>query len=191
MRKKKQKNKVIKKFKGSNKLIVVGSGHYEDYKIIINTINHSNYKWIIAPHENDEKEMKYIKNKITKKSIKWSNLKDVENIDVLIIDKIGLLKHLYFYADIVYIGGGFTKGIHNSLEAAVFGKPLIFGPKYSEFQEAEYFVKHKIAFPINTENAFKSALKSNINISDLQKKTLKFFNQNKGNLQKIIDQVFD
>lgn len=185
-----QKYDIIKKFKGNQKLIVVGSSHYDDYKIILNTINQSNYKWIIVPHENTKNEIDYLKNKIKKKYNLWSKIENIENKDVLIIDKIGLLKYLYFYADIVYIGGGFNKGIHNSLEAAVFNKPLIFGPKYDNFIEAESFIKHKIAFAINNKYEFEEILEKSLDLNDIKNKTQDFFKKNTVNIKKIIDQVF-
>ena len=185
-----QQYDIITKFKGTQKLIVVGSSHYEDYKIILNTINQSDYKWIIVPHENKKKEIDYLKNKIKKKYNLWSKIESIEKKDVLIVDKIGLLKHLYFYADLVYIGGGFTKGIHNSLEAAIFNKPLIFGPKYNNFQEAEYFIKHKIAFTVNNKKEFEEILEKSLDLNYIKNKTQDFFKKNTVNIKIIIDQVF-
>ena len=188
--KKIRKYDLIKKFKNKKKLIVVGSSHYEDYKIILQEMNSSNYKWIVVPHENNLKEINYIKSKIKTNYVVWSKLEDIENKDILIVDKIGLLKDLYFYADIVYIGGGFSNGIHNSLEAAVFNKPLIFGPKYSEFPEANYFIKNKIAFKINNSNELKVVLNLSIDENELKKKINVFFKKNKVDLLKIIEKVY-
>jgi 3-deoxy-D-manno-octulosonic-acid transferase len=75
---------------------------------------------------------------------------------VLIIDSIGILAQLYKYCDIAYIGGGFGSGIHNILEAAVFGKPVIFGPKYQKFQEAKDLIQLEGAFSIKEEKEFKN-----------------------------------
>jgi len=188
--KKNRKYDFIKKFKNNKKLIIVGSSHYEDYKIILNEINRNNHKWIIVPHENKLNEINYIKSKIKTKCKTWSRLKNIENADVLIIDEIGLLKELYFYADIVYIGGGFTKEIHNSLEAAVFNKPLIFGPKYDNFQEADYFIKHKIAFAINNKDDFEEILEKSLDLNYIKNETQVFFKKNTVNIKKIIDHIF-
>ena len=188
--KKNRKYDFIKKFKNNKKLIIVGSSHYEDYKIILNEINRNNHKWIIVPHENKLNEINYIKSKIKTKCETWSKLKNIENTDVLIIDEIGLLKELYFYADIVYIGGGFTKEIHNSLEAAVFNKPLIFGPKYDNFQEADYFIKHKIAFAINNKDDFEEILEKSLDLNYIKNVTQVFFKKNTVNIKKIIDHIF-
>ena len=99
------------------------------------------------PHEINKNEINsFQKNQMS--IALWSSKELIESSKILIIDRIGILQDLYYYADIVYIGGGFSKGIHNCLEAAIFGKPLIFGPKYKSFPEANYFVKNDIAFPI-------------------------------------------
>jgi 3-deoxy-D-manno-octulosonic-acid transferase len=75
---------------------------------------------------------------------------------VLIIDNIGMLSSLYHYATICYIGGGFGKGIHNTLEAAVYGKPVLFGPQYQKFEEAKALIQHCGAFAVKDTSSLQS-----------------------------------
>ena len=187
--KNKKKISLINKFKKTNKLILVGSSHKEDYEIISKSINKLNYKWIIVPHEINKNEINSLQKKIKGSIALWSSKELIESSDVLIIDRVGLLQDLYYYADIVYIGGGFSKGIHNCLEAAIYGKPLIFGPKYKSFNEANYFVKNDIAFPIKDFKEFEKKINQTYNTSYINKATKAFFKKNKVDLSKIIERV--
>ena len=89
------------------------------------------------------------------KALPYSAANDVENAadyEIMIIDNVGMLSRLYYYATITYIGGGFNKsGIHNTLEAAVWGKPVLFGPNYQKFKEANELMKENGGFSINTK----------------------------------------
>ncbi len=108
----------------------------------------------------------------------------------MIIDKIGILKYIYKYANIVYVGGGFSKGIHNCLEPAIFGKPILFGPKHKNFPEVKYFLKEKIAFCIKNKKEFKSLIANKkFNYEDLEIKTKLFFKTHKGATNKIINEL--
>ena len=117
------------------------------------------------------------------------------NKQVLIVDTIGILSSIYKYADIAYIGGGFGVGIHNTLEAAIFGTPIIFGPNYLKFHEATSMVSLGIAFPVADYELFETTLSDLLD--DTQKRNLisnkctTFTKQNIGATQKIIDQVFN
>jgi 3-deoxy-D-manno-octulosonic-acid transferase len=83
-----------------------------------------------------------------------SSENDIGNAEILIVDTIGLLTKIYSYADIAYVGGAFTKGLHNTLEPAVFGVPVIIGPDFSGFKEAEELVALKGIFPITNKADF-------------------------------------
>jgi 3-deoxy-D-manno-octulosonic-acid transferase len=129
----------IEKFKGNSLLIVAGSTWKSDEELLISFINQSSgIKYIIAPHEVSVANVTRIKQSITKPVIEYSKvqLHEIDGFDVIIIDSIGLLSSLYRYGDIAYIGGGFGVGIHNILEAATFGLPVIFGPNFKKFKEA-------------------------------------------------------
>jgi 3-deoxy-D-manno-octulosonic-acid transferase len=126
------------------KTIVAGSTWEQDHKIIGSVLGHCDQldqcNWIIVPHHVDAASIKACRSHFTNAIClsDWlSQSNSMEKPMVLIVDQIGLLSQLYQYADIAYIGGGFTKdGIHNVLEAAVYGKPVIWGPNDTKYQEA-------------------------------------------------------
>ncbi len=131
---------LIEKFCGSSKVIVAGSTWENDEEELIHYVRlHPEIKFIIAPHEVDKENLEDVKKEFTD-AIFYSSLKDDvinESAHVLIIDNVGMLSRLYRYADITYVGGGFGgDGVHNVLEAAVYGKPVLFGPVYEKFAEA-------------------------------------------------------
>jgi 3-deoxy-D-manno-octulosonic-acid transferase len=108
----------------------------------INT-NTLNVKFIIAPHNIKGDQIEQLKNIITKKTVLFSEKqgKNLPDFDVFIIDTIGILTKIYSYADIAFVGGGFGKtGVHNLLEPATFGVPIVIGPNYSNFAEATALV---------------------------------------------------
>ena len=127
------------------KVFVAGSSWLPDEDIFIPFFNeHRNWKLIIAPHVIGEEHLKQIESKLAgRKVARYSSLEDPENpeipdnLEVLIIDCFGLLSSIYHYADVTYVGGGFGVGIHNTLEAAVWDVPVIFGPNNERFQEAQ------------------------------------------------------
>lgn len=140
----------IDKFKNNNLTVVVGSSWPKDEMLLVNYINSSNnVKFIIAPHNINKDQIADLKNQISKKTILFSsinfNVLDASKLaehDVLIIDTIGILTKIYSCADIAYVGGGFgNPGVHNILEPATFGVPIIIGPNYSHFAEATALVK--------------------------------------------------
>lgn len=150
----------IEKFKGDSKLIVVGSSWPEDEIILTDYINHklpSDWKVIFAPHNIDEKQIQQLISKLKKKTARYTrmNENELENAEVLIVDTVGMLTKIYAYADISYVGGGFTKtGVHNTLEPAVFGVPLIFGPNYKHYFEAKDLVYSGAAMAYSDKNDF-------------------------------------
>ena len=139
---------VLLNFVKNSKVIIAGSTWEEDEEELVHYANtNKQIKFIIAPHEIDEERIADLK-KLFKNSILFSQLTDTYvNEQVVIIDNVGMLASLYRLADVAYIGGGFNdSGIHNILEAAVFGKPLIFGPVYDKFFEATQLVEAGGAF---------------------------------------------
>lgn len=146
----------IKKFCGDFPIIVAGSTWQEDEEELDHFANtHPKIKFIIAPHEIDAPHLLEVK-KLFVHSVLYSEFIAKENeglsANVLIIDNIGMLSRLYKYATITYVGGGFgDDGVHNVIEAAVYGKPVIFGPVYEKFVEAVDLVDCGGAFSI--ENA--------------------------------------
>ena len=134
----------IKKFKGDEKIFLAGSSWRPDEVIIANYINvyPGKMKWIFAPHEIDIANIERLEKLFTIKTVRYSDLvENSEDSRVLIIDNIGMLSSVYRYAFIAAVGGGFGKGIHNILEAASWGIPVVFGPNYEKFQEANAMIR--------------------------------------------------
>lgn len=131
---------VVDKFKANNLCFVVGSSWPEDIALISDTIEQEpEIKTIIAPHLVDEKSLQEVENSFKQPSIRLSSFSKVEqtNANILLIDCIGVLTKIYNYADLAYVGGGMgTDGLHNTLEPAVFGIPIIIGKNYKRYQEA-------------------------------------------------------
>ena len=150
------KIKAIEEFCESAPVFIGGSTWPDDEKIISNLVlMYPRWKFIIAPHEVNTARIEGIEKQFPN-SVKLSSIQKQEieiqtneTPQVLIIDSIGLLSSIYQYGHIAYIGGGFGVGIHNTLEAAAFGLPLIFGPNYSTFIEAVELIKNGSAFSVN------------------------------------------
>jgi 3-deoxy-D-manno-octulosonic-acid transferase len=147
---------VIDKFKSGQKIFIAGSTWPQDEQLLPTLINsYPNWKFIIAPHEVGEEKINNLTNLLSANStVRYSQLgidSTTINAQTLIIDNIGMLSSLYQYGDIAYIGGGFGAGIHNTLEAAAFGLPVIFGPNYSKFKEARDLINLNAGFTINDE----------------------------------------
>lgn len=126
--------------------LVAGSTWSKDEELLVNYINNYasvNEKFIIAPHIINEKTIQGLQQSLLKKTILFSDKVKDNSAQVLIINTIGILTKIYSYADVAYIGGGFGVGIHNILEPASFGIPLIIGPNYHKFQEAVDLVRLK------------------------------------------------
>ncbi len=126
-------------------LLICGSTWPTDEKVLAPLLNHlpKGWKAIIAPHETDEGHIHGLCGRLKVPYLRYSQLHqhtDLAPIHILIIDNVGMLSHLYQYGHIAYIGGGFGKGIHNTLEPMAFGLPVLFGPHYRGFAEAEYLV---------------------------------------------------
>ena len=164
----------IAAFKQDCLTIVYGSSWEDDETIYIDFLNQSsNVKHIIAPHNIHANKIDLLEQKITKKVVKYSNMeeKNLEEFDVFIIDTIGLLTKIYSYADIAYVGGAFKTGLHNILEPAVFGIPIVIGPKFNKFQEAVDLVACKGAYSINSQTSYQEIMQNLINDSSFRTAT--------------------
>lgn len=155
----------IANFKKESLLCILGSTHVKDEVVFIeflklfyqkkkkNTTFNNSWKFLIVPHEVDEKNILRLQKSLPYSSERYSQVSHSqigENIDYLILDTIGLLSIAYQYADVVFIGGGFDKSIHNTLEPAAFGLPIIFGPNYKKFKEAVDLIELGGATSINS-----------------------------------------
>ncbi|UJH68454.1 3-deoxy-D-manno-octulosonic acid transferase [Allomuricauda sp. SCSIO 65647] len=145
-------------FCGDALCLVAGSTWPEDEVILVDFINNSQkpVKYVIAPHDIKPTHIGKLKSSLTKRTICYSELGEVDitQFNVLIIDTIGLLTKIYSYAHMTYVGGGFATGLHNTLEPAVFGIPVIIGPHYKGFKEAEELVDRGGIVSIDSKDEF-------------------------------------
>ena len=152
---------LVELFKNNTMTFVAGSSWQPDEDLFIEYFNqHPEVKLIIAPHVIDENHLVEIIRKLKRPYVRYTRAdeKNVRKADCLIIDCFGLLSSIYRYGEIAYIGGGFGVGIHNTLEAAVYGIPVIFGPKYQKFQEAIRLLEAKGGFSIKSYEELKALL---------------------------------
>ena len=146
---------LIETFKNGRNVLIAGSTWPADEELLVDLINqYPDWKFIIAPHEiPEDKVSKLVSMLPADKSIRFSNINEpdtqLQGYQILVLDNIGMLSSLYQYGEIAYIGGGFGIGIHNTLEAAAFGLPVVFGPNYSKFKEARELIKLQGGFSIN------------------------------------------
>ena len=163
----------IEQFKDNKTTIVIGSSWPKDENLLVNYINNapSNLKFIIAPHNIKSEQISNLKSQITKSTILFSEKSNVDlsSFNVFIIDTIGILTKIYSYADIAYVGGGFgNPGVHNILEPATFGVPIIIGPNYSHFAEATALVHQEGCISISNQNELTEAFDNLISNEDVR-----------------------
>ena len=152
---------LIEAFCAGKRVCVAGSSWLADEQLLATLPDrYTDWKFIIVPHETDEKRIAEVES-LFPAATRFSKLSpNQESAQVMIIDHVGMLSALYQYADIAYIGGGFGVGIHNTLEAAAFGIPVIFGPKYQKFQEAKDLLRTGAASSISTAAELHTAFDS-------------------------------
>ena len=144
-------------------VLVAGSSWPEDENILINYFNkHAYLKLIIAPHLIDEDHLLQIERKLKRPFVRFSqaSIINIKEYDCLIIDNFGLLSSIYRYGEIAYIGGGFGAGIHNILEAAVYGIPVVFGPNHQKFIEARELIENGGGYTISNETELNKVFKN-------------------------------
>jgi 3-deoxy-D-manno-octulosonic-acid transferase len=162
----------VNQFKNGQTTIVIGSSWPKDEALLVDYINQSasNLKFIIAPHNIKAEQIQALQQAITKPTVLFSERegKDLAEYPVFIMDTIGLLTKIYSYADIAYVGGGFGHpGVHNLLEPATFGIPIVLGPNYSHFAEATALVQLEGCISIKNQEELKDAfdlLMTNVDI---------------------------
>lgn len=157
-------------FKANAKLIIAGSTWPQDEVLISEYIKNLNPEWkvVFAPHEIGEDKILNLEKMLGDKAVRYSSLlnssKNLNSaIKCVIIDNIGMLSSLYSYGDIAYIGGGFGVGIHNTLEAAAWGLPVVFGSNYKKFQEAKDLIVNGGGFTIANQQELKAIFDKLIN----------------------------
>lgn len=188
----------IAEFCGESQVIVAGSTWEEDEIELLHFVNvHKQVKFIIAPHEIDKANLKDVKEEFPD-SVFYSELNNEKRTtnngepNVLIIDNIGMLSRLYKYATIAFVGGGYgADGVHNVLEAAVYGKPVVFGPVYEKFDEATGLVNAGGAVsidggPVKLENVLNNLLQDETERNKIGEAAKQFVYANAGASKKII-----
>lgn len=165
----------IEEFKGDKLLVVLGSTWPEDEKLFLDFINSSrNIKFIIAPHQIKERKISKLKAKIEKACIKYSEKQGARLFDfeVLILDTIGYLGRAYSYADVAYVGGAAgSTGLHNILEPATFGIPIVIGKNFQKFPEAEHLRKLAGLYSVSDATEFSAILTRFYTQKDFREKT--------------------
>lgn len=172
---------VVEAFQASKPIFLIGSSWPADMAVLLPFIRQwaGQIKFIVAPHEIQEPQLQQLQASLGSLAVRYSQATEdtLADYQVLLIDNIGMLSSLYAYGAYAYVGGAFGKGLHNTLEAAVFGLPLFFGPVYHKFQEARDLVGLGLAFPIQ-------------NTAELEARFVAIFN-NPGLQQEIRQQAID
>lgn len=185
----------IEEFCGNDKVIVAGSTWEEDEIELLHFINtNPHIKFIIAPHEINKKNINDVKDEFPK-SVLYSDLQNdglkQPLSHILIIDNVGMLSRIYKYADVTYVGGGFgADGVHNVLEAAVYGKPVVFGPVYEKFDEALGLIRASggisIDGPVKLDAVLKNLLDNEVECRQKGEAAKKYVNEHAGASKKIL-----
>ncbi len=163
----------IEAFKNDTLTIVIGSSWPKDENLLVDFINQTSekVKFIIAPHNIKAEQIQELKNAVSKKTVLFSEKesKNLADFDVFIIDTIGILTKIYSYADIAYVGGGFgNPGVHNILEPATFGVPIVIGSNFSHFAEATALVNMEGCISIANKNELFDTFSNLIDNNDIR-----------------------
>jgi 3-deoxy-D-manno-octulosonic-acid transferase len=192
---------LVEKFKNGNKILVYGSTWEKDEQLVFSmlsdkTFAKSGLKLIIVPHEINEARINRLMHALKDfNAIRFStaNEETISSSNVLVIDNIGMLSSLYQYGSFAFVGGGFGKGIHNILEAAVFGMPVFFGPNYEKFREATQLIRYGGAFSIHSSGELKMLLTNFLNdenkLREVSAVSKHYVQSGKGATEKILEFV--
>ncbi|MFT5779700.1 MAG: 3-deoxy-D-manno-octulosonic-acid transferase [Crocinitomicaceae bacterium] len=185
-------NELIQAFKGNDSLLIVGSSWPADESLLAPWMNSSTQKILIAPHQIDDKHISQIQQGITRKTIRFTQATPETIIDaeVLILDTIGLLSSAYKYGEVAYVGGGFSGSLHNILEPAVFGLPVIFGPNHTRFPEAQEFIDQGFGFSVSSTAEFEQSYKYILNdLATISEKEKQFVSESAGATERILAHI--
>lgn len=179
---------LLERFKGDELLVMAGSSWPGEEEIIAGYLGSSDKstKWVIAPHEIDNQHIEKLISIINEPVIRYSEIEgsSFHNARVLVIDNFGMLSSAYRYADIAIVGGGFGKGIHNILEPATWGIPVLFGPNYKRFREAHGLLSSGGGITFSNEPQFNDALDTLITDTEkrkfMGKRSSEYVNSNLG-----------
>lgn len=187
-------NEELASFIGSSKKVfIIGSSWPKDEMQLASIINQQNAfdKIIIAPHDISNTHLKQIEQLITVPYVRFTQLAaKTGNEKVCILDTIGHLASAYSFGSLAYVGGGFSGNLHNILEPAVFGLPVIFGPKHTKFPEAQNFIEHGIGFSIHSTQEIQNAIDTiQSNHKEISDKTASFVQENTGAASRIYSHI--
>nr|WP_314772402.1 glycosyltransferase N-terminal domain-containing protein [uncultured Porphyromonas sp.] len=179
------------------KVLVAGSTWPEDEAILLPYFNRlgSEYKLIIAPHEIHEEHLQAIEAQLTRPSIRYSQLQAgaTGDYDCLIIDCFGLLSSIYRYGRYAWVGGGFGKSVHNTLEAAVYGIPVFFGPEVHKHREVRELIQRGLGFVLHSEEDFAALLQrfdDEAACREVAQQLERFFAEQRGATEQLLSELF-
>lgn len=187
--KQQRENEAISNWLEHQKAFVIGSSWPVEESFLIPFINSYQGKVIIAPHEVDQKHIQQIEAQLSTTYQRYTSISKQINpkTNVLILDCIGVLADAYKYGAIAYVGGAFGSGLHNILEPAAFGLPVIFGPKHKKFPEAQLFIEQNVGISIATPEAFNTTFEQvKSNLSPIKRQLEELIHNHVGATQKII-----
>ena len=179
---------------GCEQVIVAGSTWPKDEELLVRYLNeHPSTKLVLVPHEIDEEHLHFIFNLFQGRFVRYSRATQTSLIhaNVLVIDTIGLLSSIYRFGQVAYIGGGFGVGIHNTIEAAVYGVPVIFGPNYLHFREAKGLIAAGGARSIRNYEELEAALTTALEQHEtIGAKSAEYVDSELGATEKIYKAIF-
>ena len=189
---------VVERFKGDNQLFVAGSTWRADENILLPLINENpDVKFVIAPHEMEEHRIERILHDVKGGAVRYSHLSqcDIRDKQVLILDTVGLLSRAYGSATWSYVGGGFGAGIHNTIEAAVYGLPVAFGPKYHKFKEARDLIALGVGYSVSNGRELKAWFDSlrydDRQLAEISERAKRYTREQCGVTEHIVKRIFE
>lgn len=187
-----QRFALIDQFTDSKKIFICGSLWQPDLQTVCSGLKKLDDSWkiILTTHETDEAHLSQAESYFSGESfIRYSKLNEQNaQSKFLLIDNVGMLMHLYGYGHMAYVGGAFKTGLHNILEPASFGIPVIFGPQHSKFPEADLFIREGVGFSITNSADFERTIQQLLN-TDNKQKILEFMRSQCGATERILSQV--
>jgi len=186
------------------RVVIAGSTWPEDEELLQQYMEESGAKLILVPHEINEEHLHFIFQRFKGRFVRYtdiageqvqtpgmSRLNILQQADVLVIDTIGLLSSMYHFGHVAYIGGGFGEGIHNTIEAAVYGLPVVFGPNYHHFREAQGLIDAGAARSIKNYSELEAALNTALDdYETIGAKAAEYVQSELGATAKIYDEIF-
>ena len=180
---------------GAERVLVAGSTWRPDEQMLARYIaERPNTKLVLVPHEIDADHLHHIFQYFEGRYIRYTEAKprDLDKCRVLLVDTIGVLSSIYRYGHVAYIGGGFGEGIHNTLEAAVYGMPVIFGPKWQKFREAHGLLQADAARTISNYTELTNALdEAFLRQNEMGHKAAEYVESECGATKQIVHEIFN